>query len=322
MSDKIFITGATGFLGGHLINELLGKDNNLTALVLESEKEKAKALEEKGIRVVYGGLEVTESCIDVLRDTDIVYHLAALMKVEATKEEAYHNNNLGTKALFDACLDTSIRRFMYFSSVGVYGVTGKIPVSEDHPIADSFLNHYEWSKTEAEKLVTKSLKENGLPAVIIRPAIVYGPGSVYGTFIVLKLVAEGKLFVIFDDGQALTHLVHAEDVAGAVTYLAEEGEIGEAYNIADDSIMTVEEAVASISTAAGRKPPKIHVPARIVRPFSRLFGISSQLFEYFIQDHAYDNTKLKKTGYQLRHHRFKDSIKATVAWYRKQGYIK
>lgn len=179
------VTGATGFVGQHLVHELIRKGFRVRCLV--HRRHFSKQLE-KAVELVTG--DVTDvSCIrKIVNDVDIVFHLAALLgrwQSEYPDHEYYRVNFMGTKLLVEQCMRVGVSHFVYLSSAGVFGRVKEVPVDENHPCNPMF--PYERSKYLAELAVRSAVERSGFPATIVRAAHVYGPGDV-NTIKIFKMI--------------------------------------------------------------------------------------------------------------------------------------
>ncbi|MCM8795627.1 MAG: NAD-dependent epimerase/dehydratase family protein [Candidatus Omnitrophica bacterium] len=329
MNKNIFITGATGFIGRKLALNLV-QDDKVSALVRPQSQDKIGKLKEAGVEIIIGDLLNINSYLDKLKDIDYVFHLAALFRLEAPKKELYQYNVLGTRMLLEACVGKGIKRIIYFSTAYIAGNREGESIKEEEPYPKKFKNWYEWSKAEAEKIVWDYRKQYNLPVVIVRPVIVYGPESFYGFYNALKIISEGRLWVYPGDGKNKVHLVHVEDVVGAVIYLAYLENITDSvYHICGDSALTSAELIRFICHEVGVGLPKMHLHRGAIKFASKtLFGkiffkdISPQLLDYFLYHQSYANDKIKTSGYLFRYSSPLEGIRSVIKWYRKNGYLK
>lgn len=328
-NKKIFISGVTGFIGKYLAFKLAEK-NQVSALIRPESKNKIIELQKMKVKIIFGDLLDNDSYSEILNSVDYVFHLAALFKLEAPKDDLYKCNVIGTKKILEACIgQQNIKRIIYFSTAYVSGVIEKEFITEKEPYPNRFKNWYEWSKAESEKVASHFLKEYDLPITIVRPVIVYGHGSFYGFYTALKLISDGRLFMLPGSGRNKVHLVHVEDVVNAAIYLAERKDtIGEIYHICDDRVYTCNELMKMLCKELKIKPPPFRLPRFLIKslikiPFCKFFlnGISPQLLDYFLYSQSYDNKKLKSAGYFLKYPTLENGLKPVIDWYRKSNYF-
>lgn len=327
-NKNIFITGATGFIGENLALQLAEK-NRVFALVRRESVKKAAYLQGKGVEILPGDLLNSSSYSEKLNGIDYVFHLAALCKLDAPKKLLYKYNVSGTEKLLESCRGKDIRKIIHFSTAYVFGTKEKNSIAEEEPYPERFKNWYEWSKAEGEKAALGFYKRYNLPIVILRPAVVYGPGSFWGLYDVLSLISKGNLWLIPGSGRNKVHLVHVDDVVQSAVHLAEITQTnGEIYHICDDNQYTCSDLIKILCKELGARLPSAHLPrflaATLIRiPFLRpLFsGISPQLLDYFLYNQSYSNKKLKDSNYLLKHPTPIRDLKLVVEWYRTNRYL-
>ena len=187
-NKNILVTGAAGFIGSHLVRELLRGGNRVTCLVRPGEGISAIAGLDCRIRV--RGLVAPATLMDAVAGAEYVFHLAAVMGGSAP-EMLFRVNSEGTKNLVAACCRQGVRpeRLLFASSVTVMGPSGKGHDLDEgapcRPVSD-----YGKSKLAAEEFLASA--ENALPYTIIRLPVVYGPGSEGGLYIFFKLLSKGR----------------------------------------------------------------------------------------------------------------------------------
>ncbi|MCM8763338.1 MAG: NAD-dependent epimerase/dehydratase family protein, partial [Candidatus Omnitrophica bacterium] len=326
-NQNIFVTGATGFIARQLVQELV-RDNRVVALVRTPRDDgKERELLASGIRVVRGDLLEPSSYAEEICRADYVFHFAALFNIDAKKEELYQSNVLGTKALLETCRNSKIKRIVCCSSAYVLAShKAKDGVMEDGPYPKQSRNWYEWSKIEMEKLSLRYYRDYGLPIVIIRPVIVYGPGNLYGWFIALDNVYQGRI-LLTSGGKNKLHFICVYDVINAAIYLAQKEEAtGQIYNLCDDHPYTQKEAVTLIRQVMGVEGPLYSLPKCLFKlllhlPFVAEFfsGATAKVIDYYADSCTFSNQKLKNTGFSLRYPDFKDGLKETLRWYKDSG---
>jgi farnesol dehydrogenase len=321
---RIFITGATGFIGKYLALRL-AKEDKIFALVRPQSIDKATLLRKAGIEIIEGDLLDNDTYSEKLNGVDYIFHLAALFKLDARKDELYKYNIIGTQRLLESCLGKNLKKIVHFSTAYVAGIKEAGFIKENEPYPKRFKNWYEWSKAESEKVALNFFKKFNLPLVIVRPSIVYGPGSTYGFYNALDIVAKGKLLAYPGDGKNRVHLIHIEDLINAVIHIAKlENRIGEIYHICDDFPHTSGELINFTCQRLGIKPPLIIIPRFLVKlstklPFiNRLVfnGSSSRLLDYFIYNQTFSNTKLKSTGFSFTYPNPLIGLESTINWFR------
>jgi dihydroflavonol-4-reductase len=271
---KAFVTGATGFIGGHLTRRLRERGDDVVALVRSPEK--ATELSRQGVQLVEGDLSSAEAIRRAMQGCDAVFHVAAVYKVGIPKSEhdAMRDANVGgTERVLDAASDAGVGRIVYVSTVGVFGNTNGDIVDETyvHP-GDDFLSVYEETKYQAHQVALDRIAK-GAPVVIVQPGGVYGPGDHSELGNMIDQARTGKLKMLMFS-QLGFNLVHVEDVASGILLAYDKGQVGQSYVLGGE-ISTMGKLVEKVSELSGRKPPKRELPAAAMKlaiPIGPLVG--------------------------------------------------
>jgi nucleoside-diphosphate-sugar epimerase len=195
---RIFVTGATGFIGGHLTRRLHAEGAHV--LALERTPGRGDALAALGIEIVQGDITDHPRMREIVdRDVQVVMHIAAWLGRTRPVRDAETVNVTATRHLAEASAAAGVERFVFTSSIATYGAQGDTDVDEDTPL-ESFGDPYGDSKIRAEAALRQVGQQTGLPYVIVRPGMVYGPGSVGWTKRIAHPNAVGQIFNGVDDG--------------------------------------------------------------------------------------------------------------------------
>jgi dihydroflavonol-4-reductase len=272
---KVFLTGGTGFIGGHVARQLRERGDDVRVLVRSTAK--AAALEELGCELVIGDLSDAAALADGLDGADAMIHNAAIYKVgipESEHRAMYETNVLGTERALTAALDAGTAKVVYVSTVGAFGNTHGEVVDEtyEHRGRD-FTSYYEQTKYEAHQVAKRLIAERGLPCVIVQPGGVYGPGdhSALGVQIDQFLAGRMPMMAFPELG---FNLVHVEDVAGGIRLALDKGKVGEAY-VLGAQITTMRELIETVAKVSGKKAPKRALPTgllKALRPVGPVVG--------------------------------------------------
>lgn len=354
---KVLVTGAGGFVGGVLLKELLDRGYRVRATDLpRADLSIARGL---GLECIPSDLLDLKSMERVVDGVDRIIHTAACFDLSATRETAYAVNVTGTRNLCLAAADAGVERLVYFSSTGVYGDTGPVPAREDHLKAPG--NDYYLTKWWGEKEAWKFHRDQGLPVVVLRPTVIYGPRGVYSASVFFALIGLllplGLKKIHGLRGGLLSHWAHVEDVAGAAAFLVGAPEaVGHAYNIADDTPTTVEEFMSALVEAYGMEYQAVLpfptrtlelvaalgkvAPSGLYRSAAGLlqrywdrivlrYDLEPALFprpdkdfiQYIKGNYVYSNEAIKALGYTFRHPSFREGFRETVQWYKENRWI-
>lgn len=172
---KIFITGATGYIGNALALKLANSNNIIHALVRNPGK--SRNLDHPNIKLFKGDVNDIDSIKVAMDGCEQVFHLAAFARLWARPSDVFYKVNVeGTKNILDTAIGKRVSKLVYTSSTAIFGNSIKDPLSENDPRTIGFSNDYDLSKCMAEKLIL-DYASRGLYALIVNPSRVYGPGS-------------------------------------------------------------------------------------------------------------------------------------------------
>lgn len=262
---KVFLTGATGFIGGHVARLLRRRGEEVRALVRSPQK--AGGLERLGCELVQGDLSEEAAIVAGLEGCDAAIHGAAIYEVGIPQSEhrrMHETNVLGTERVLRACLEAGTSKVVYISTVAAFGNTRGEVVDEgyEHGGRD-FTSYYEQTKYEAHQLAKRLIAEQGLPCVIVQPGGVYGPDDHSAIGQQMKQLLAGRLpFVAFPE--LGMNMVHVEDVATGVLLALDRARPGESYVLGGE-ITTMRGLLTKLAEVAGRKPPSRTMPTPVLR---------------------------------------------------------
>ena len=262
---KVFLTGGTGFIGGEVARQLRARGEEVACLVRSPGK--AAKLTELGCKLVAGDLGDEAAIRNGMRGCDAVIHAAAMYEVGIPAKQRpamWEANVTGTERVMKAAQAEEIPRIVYVSTVGIFGNTHKEVVDESYrnPETD-FTSYYEETKLEAHKVVQRLIDDEGLPAIIVQPGGVYGPGDTSQVADLLEQFFAGKLPLMpFPElGICMTHV---EDIAGGILLALDKGKLGETYVISGP-VTTMREAIETVARVSGRKAPKRALPTGLMK---------------------------------------------------------
>jgi dihydroflavonol-4-reductase len=261
---KVFVTGGTGFIGGHVVRRLRDRGDEVVALVRSPEK--AADLRELGCEMVAGDLGDADAIARGMDGCDAVIHGAAVYKVgiPAGEREPMQAANVGgTERVLRTALEKGIGRVVYVSTAAVFGNTDGRVVDEsyEHP-GTGYTSFYERTKVEAHQVARRLIAE-GLPCVIVQPTAVYGPNdhSSVGQQVNQFLAGRMPLIAFPDLG---LNIVHVDDVAQGVILALDRGEAGESY-ILGGQITTMRELIETVAKVTGKRAPKRTLPTGLMK---------------------------------------------------------
>ena len=324
---KTLVTGATGFIGRHLVRRLVKEGRSVTCLVRETSD--VKFLEELGVELVYGDVLDGDSLENIVKDDDIsvIYHLAGAVYSRVSRDY-YKVNVLGTENLLKACNIDGIKKIILVSSITAVGPQSHKHVVLDENARPNPIPPYGKSKYRAEKIALRYFNEYDFPLVIVRPPLVYGPEQSRDMTEIFKKIERG-LFKIIGDGEFITSLCYIDNlIDGLLLIEKSENSIGKIYFIADDKHYTFKEISETIAKEFGVRLSDFKIPKFIAdvsgflyEAFHNIFGVTSiALYSVKLMtlNFACDISKARKELSYYPGVDFKEGIKKTVAWYKKE----
>ncbi len=327
---KVFVTGATGFIGASIVRELL-KDG-CQVRVLARPGSDRRNLNGLDVEICEGDLRVPESLDGGIKGCEVIYHAAADYRLwTRTPAAMYAANVEGTSHIMEAALKHGVSRVVYTSSVGTLGNPGDgTPGTETTPVSFSdMVGHYKKSKFLAEREAEKFLPR-GLPLVIVNPSTPVGPLD-------LKPTPTGKIIVDFLNRAMPAYLdtglniIDVEDCARGHILAARHGRIGEKYILGNENL-TLRQIFGILETVTGLPAPKVRLPytpilmaAYVNEALSRITGrepliplAGVQMAKKFMY---FDSSKAEKE-LGLPRRPAVEALGRAVDWFRTNGYVR
>ena len=262
-SRTIFVTGGTGMVGSHAIEEALRRGHRVRALVRSSSD--TRWLDAQGVEKVSGDLADVKALREGVTGADWVFNCAAKVGDWGTLEEFRKLNVDALKHLLDAATDAKVSRIVHVSSLGVYEGRDHHGTDEKTPPAADSLDAYTRSKTEAEVLALSYFKEKGLPVAIVRPGFIYGERDRTVLPKLLTNLRNGR-FRYFGSGDQALNCIYAKNLVHAIFLAAEvPGAVGEVFNVTDGVRVSKKAFVGKVAELAGLKPPTKKIPLWLAR---------------------------------------------------------
>ena len=306
-SRRVLITGATGFLGRGLVPAL-----SAGGYVVRAATRTPQVVPEAAEGVIVGDLRVSTNLSAALADVGAVVHLAGMPPgPESAEGTPYRDNNfLSTQRLAESAARAGVKRFIYLSSVRAQaGPTSDRIITEDLPAAPT--DAYGRSKLEAEHAVA----ESGVPAVILRPALVHGPGMRFNMAALLRIALTPYPLPIrsFPAKRSIIARTHLADAV--LLALSNEAMAGETYLVADPEPLSVADMVSVMRTAIGRRPGLMPMLPAAVRTVARILGREEDATRL---DHSLvvDPAKLLRAGWKPRlstHEALAETVRTIVS---------
>jgi len=294
----VLVTGGAGFIGSHVVEALVDEDvasiTVVDTLVHGSRANLADALDDPRVRMQVDDIRDAEAMTYLLRDVDVVLHLASLGVEHGLRYpvENHHVNASGTLGLLEAARAAGVRRFVHVSSSDVFGAAHYLPMDERHPTWPETV--YGAAKLAGEAYARAAFRTHGLPTVVLRPFSTYGPRSHHEgdggetlSRAVVRMLA-GERPTVLGDGGRTRDLMYVTDTARAIVLAgAVPGIEGETLNVGTGTEVSVLDGIDAITRLLGRPDlPPLHLgtrPGQIERlrsdprRFAELTGFAPQV---------------------------------------------
>lgn len=323
---KIFITGATGYVGSQLAHELARQGNELNIIVRDIHAASLPC--SNTIKLFKGDITDRESIALAIKDCTQVYHCAAIAKLSIADKNAFFEVNVkGTRNILEASLNANVQKLVFTSSAAVFGPTLTIPFTENSSRIEPFESDYDHSKYMAENLV-REFVTRGLNAVIVNPSRVFGPGpATYSNAVnrMMQYIMNKKMVVLPKIDQYLSNYCYIDDVVNGHILAMQKGEAGENYILGGENI-SYGQLLQSVTTYAATNNHILKIPVpllKVIAFISRLINKNTELTPAMITrfaKHRLLNSEkaIKKLGYQITP--FEEGIKTTIDFLRKPDY--
>jgi NAD dependent epimerase/dehydratase len=312
---KILVTGAGGFIGSHLVEALVKKGHKVKAFVHYNAKGSWGWLENStckdSIEVVSGDIRDSDIVRYAVRDTDTVFHLAALIGIPYSyvSPEAYVETNIrGSLNVFQAAKDFGVKRIVHTSTSEIYGTAEFVPIHEKHPINPQ--SPYAASKSAADFFALSFFRSFDFPVVVIRPFNTYGPRQSARAIIptIITQILGGNKRIKLGALTPTRDLTYVEDtVAGFICAGESRSSSGEVINLGNNSEVSVGDLAQVIAKM-------MDVRITIEEDVNRKRPVKSEVDRLLA-----DNTKAKKMLHWAPENSLEKGLQKTIAWFKKNN---
>jgi dihydroflavonol-4-reductase len=305
---RVLVTGAAGFIGGHLVNRLAAEGMRVRAVDLNPLPQWVDGGSVEAHRV---DIRDVAAMAALLEDVDVVFHLASVhLEVHASESDFTEVNVEAVGAVVRASARAGVRRIVHTSSVGIFGHVEDPPAGEDAPTNP--ITPYERTKLAGERRALEASERSGVEVVVVRPAWVYGPGCPR-TRKLLGALGKRRFFFV-GDGSNLRHPVYIDEAVEGFVLAARAGSsaAGRTFIIAGPRAMPLREMVDTAARVLGVPAPRIRVPVPLFHVMARGaevgFGLmgrtppfSRRTMSFFANDNAFSTDAAEKAlGYRPR----------------------
>jgi nucleoside-diphosphate-sugar epimerase len=325
------ITGATGFVGGHLVEACAARGWNVRALVRSSSE--TGLLEQHNVALIRGDMTDRAALAEALQGVEVVFHCAAKVGDWGPVEEYRAVNVEALRGLLDACRAQPLRRFVHFSSLGVYAARHHHGTDETEPLPAHHIDGYTQTKVESEQLVMSYYRDHQLPVVVLRPGFIYGPRDRTVMPKLLENLRQRKVRYIGGGKRAMNCIYVGNLIEAALLAVEKPEAVGQIFNLTDGEFVSKRHYIDTIVEGLGLPHPKqASLPLWLARVMAwwmerdarkknspkapRLTQGRLKLFGLNL-DFSIEKAK-RDLGYRPRWS-FDEGMRETVAWYKQNA---
>lgn len=271
---KYFVTGATGFVGSHVVQQLVAQGHEVVVSVRAPAK--AKELAELGVTITQGDVTDKESMRAPMQGVDGVFHIAGWYKVGVRdKSDGSRINIQGTRNVLELMQELGIKKGVYTSTLAVNSDTHGVLVDETYHYHGKHLSEYDRTKWVAHYEVADPLIAAGLPLVIVMPGLIYGPGDTSAVRTTFLQYLQRKLPVL--PLKTAFSWAHVDDIARGHILVMEQGKVGESYIIAGPT-HTLIEGMQLAQKITGVPMPRLRMSPGMMKAMSATMGVVEKVF--------------------------------------------
>jgi dihydroflavonol-4-reductase len=324
--SRVFLTGASGFVGGALLGGLLDRGDTVCALARSDAA--AAALEARGARVARGDVLDEDALVVALRGSELAFHVAGVNTLCPEDPFTLYDVNVrGAETFARAAARAGVGRAVLTSSASALGEAAGTVGREDSPHRGWFLSAYERSKHDGERAALAAARRAGLDLVAVCPSSVQGPGRAGGTGRILIAYLNGRLPAFPDTRFSI---VDVDDCVQGHLLAAERGRPGERY-VLSGATLRASEALAMVAELTGSAPRARLLPAPVasgaaallergLRLAGRTPPLCREMVRTLLHGHAYDGSRAtRELG--LAYTPVRDTFARTVRWAVREGLV-
>lgn len=271
---KVFVTGATGFIGSHLVPKLIARGYAVTCLVRDPQK--AESLAKLGATLAAGDVTDRESMREPMRGSEAAFHLAGWYEYGIRDKQRMQAINVeGTRHTLELAVELGVPKIVFTSTLAIAGNTRGRVVDESYRVEKRELtSEYERTKWAAHYEVAVPLQQHGAPIIIAQPGVAIGPGDP-SQITMYYAIFFRRMPVMFGAKSGVTW-AHVDDIAEGHILALEKGRIGESYILAGPPL-TYKEAMQMWEKITGVPAPKAWVPGWVADGLSRLVSLPERV---------------------------------------------
>jgi nucleoside-diphosphate-sugar epimerase len=327
MSTRYLVTGASGFIGGHIAEAFVKRGWQVVTIARPTSN--TADLEKLGVKVERGELTDARLVSGLMAEVEAVVHCAAKVGDWGPVDEYRAVNVEGLRVLLEACKGHPLSRFIHMSSLGVYAARHHYGTDESEPLPRQHADGYTQSKVEAEELAQRYYRDFGVPVVVLRPGFVYGPRDRTVMPRLIENLRQGEIRYP-GGGQAALNTIYIGNLVQAVFLALENTQaVGQIYNLTDGEAVSKRRFIEAVADALQLPRPTGTPPLWLARMVTGLVEGMARLrgakeapkftkarlkFIAYNLDFSIEKAK-RELGYRP-HYTFDDAIAQTMSWYK------
>ena len=294
MTKSVLVTGATGFIGSRLVEELINKGYDVTSLIRKGKEGNLKS------KIIYG--DVTDEKIDFKNlEFDCIFHLASHTPLEKNKKILEKVNFDGTKNLFDE-IKSKTKSIIYISGLGVYGETGDVIVDENQKYNPN--TDFVKIRLDAEKYLKENSDKHKIDFAVVHFGDVYGPDGWFYEMLIKRL--KKNTFRMPKGGKYYKGFVHVDDAVGSMIAVLENKRFNESFIVADSNPVTFKEFSNFTADQINAKHPG-SVPMFLAKAI-----LGGDLIKLLTTSMKVSNKKISEI-YEFKYSNYKEGIKQIIS---------
>jgi nucleoside-diphosphate-sugar epimerase len=327
MTQRFLITGATGFVGGHLAEACVTRGYSVRAIVRPESD--VTLLNQLGVTLFRGELNDADILAKALNGVQHVVHAAAKVGDWGPVDDYRAVNVFAFRRLLDACKTRAIERFVHLSSLGVYEARHHYGTTEEEPLPAQHMDGYTQSKVESEQLALSYWRDHKLPVVVLRPGFIYGPRD---RTVLPKLIQSLRTGVMkyIARGRYALNCVYVRNLVDAIFLATEKPDVvGKVFNITDGEFVSKRMFIDAVAYGMNLPSPKANVPLWIARIMANTMEkrarkknkktapkLTQARLKFLGLNLDYSIEKARKELGYAPQTPFAEAIEETMAWYR------
>jgi nucleoside-diphosphate-sugar epimerase len=310
MSQSILITGATGFIGSHLIPKLEQKNYQITIALRQPFNSNHKT-------IVVGEIDNDTSWANALKNIDVVIHMAArahILEESVANPEAQFDrvNTEGTINLGKQCLEAGVKHFIFLSSIGAVTTLSDNMINESSACNPD--TPYGRSKLKAEKALEKLCENSSMTYTILRPTLVYGANNPGNMERLLKLTSKGLPLPLGSINNSRS-LVYVGNLVDAIITCIDRTEAkNQTFIVSDGEDLSTPELIRRIGKAMNKTPLLLPIPSHLLKSGTKLLG-KGEVGDRLLGSLAVDSSKIRKTLNWQPPYTVDEGLKITADWF-------